>query len=933
MPKIPTFHLLLPIALLACERTDKTDIEEPGNLLEDGDGDGYLTPDDCDDSSATINPGAAEICDGIDNNCNGTVDEDVTSLFYVDADMDGFGNPDISIESCEPPSGYVANGSDCNDMEEEAYPSANEICDGIDNDCNGEVDEDLEMPFYIDADGDGFGDENNIVNGCEPEFGLVVIAGDCNDQDASISPMANEICDEVDNNCNGIIDDGVTTTFYADNDGDGFGDNNSTVQACTVPENHSTDNTDCDDLDSLINPNATELCDNVDNNCDATIDENTAQDASIFYEDGDEDGFGDFNTSVSACSQPLGYVEDATDCDDTNGLINPSATETCNNMDDDCDGAIDEEDANNASVWYQDSDGDTFGDANQQQLACTQPNNHVADNTDCDDTNSNINPAANELCNQQDDNCDGTIDGTDAIDTITSYTDADGDGFGAAPTEACEIPLGNVLLPGDCDDTSVTINPVALEVCDNVDNNCDGTVDENTAVDALLWYFDNDNDGYGTTGPTILACNQPTGYAANDEDCDDGNAQTNPASDEICDTEDNNCNGLIDENSIDESIWFIDYDGDGYGSSNYTLTECNQPTGYVADNTDCDDLNSTIHVGAAEICDDEDNDCDGTIDEGLAQTWYLDLDGDGHGQTTTAVISCQSPTVDHVLADGDCDDNDPLTSPSGSEGCDDQDQNCDGFIDSDFDEDGFSDATCGGSDCNDNDPTIFPQNGFCGYHASCQEILDQGAATGSGLYTIDVDGNGGELEFEVYCDMDTEGGGWTLCGIVDETITGDPSTAVFEGDYIDYSGLTNESFCVRWFEEAAPIEMMIHNTTQGGSYGEGEKMIATWNSSPFTIGNYNNHPLANCRLLNAGSSWSTCWYATHSGWANTSFSFTVNGLASGYSGNQDRRLLLGPTNISNTSALPWHNFGANTNNQNNANAWTLGYNSGFIYMR
>ena len=136
----------------------------------------------------------------------------------------------------------------------------------------------------VDADGDG----------------VTVAAGDCDDADATVNPLATEVCDEVDNDCDGEIDEGVGTEWFADADGDGFGDAEAAVVACEAPSAHVEDATDCDDAVAEVSPAADEVCDEVDNNCDGEIDEDTALDALTFYADTDADGFGDADSSVPA---------------------------------------------------------------------------------------------------------------------------------------------------------------------------------------------------------------------------------------------------------------------------------------------------------------------------------------------------------------------------------------------------------------------------------------------------------------------------------------------------------------------------------------------------------------------------------------------------------------------------------------------------------
>ena len=216
--------MLLSLFLLGCEGPIKseTDNTEEGIFFEDNDGDGFLNGEDCNDEDASIYPGAVEICDGIDNNCSNETDEGVLNLYYADSDQDGFGNTDIVTEACVAAEGYVETATDCDDTTDKSYPGADEICDDKDNDCNGEVDDGIGSLFYIDNDEDGYGGEET-VEACDLKIGLSSLNGDCDDNDPSRSPSSVELCDNIDNNCNDEIDEGVSVEYYQDFDEDGFG--------------------------------------------------------------------------------------------------------------------------------------------------------------------------------------------------------------------------------------------------------------------------------------------------------------------------------------------------------------------------------------------------------------------------------------------------------------------------------------------------------------------------------------------------------------------------------------------------------------------------------------------------------------------------------------------------------------------------------------
>ena len=251
-----------------------TDIYQ--NLI-DNDGDGFTPSEgDCDDSNASIYPNAIEICDGIDNDCDGVIDGGAETEYFVDSDGDGYGFIQISVLACSQPDGYVANSDDCNDQDSTTYPGAIEICDGIDNDCDGVIDEEVVPTWYADSDGDGYGDSETSILACSQPDGYVANSDDCDDLNALVYPNAIEICDGIDNNCDGVIDEELLVMWYADQDSDGFGDFENSILACSQPEGYVANSNDCNDQDSTTYPGAEELGDGVDNNCNGAIDEGTS---------------------------------------------------------------------------------------------------------------------------------------------------------------------------------------------------------------------------------------------------------------------------------------------------------------------------------------------------------------------------------------------------------------------------------------------------------------------------------------------------------------------------------------------------------------------------------------------------------------------------------------------------------------------------------
>ena len=395
----------------------------------------------------------------------------------------------------------------------------------------------------------------------------------------------------------------------------------------------------------------------------AADDDDSAADDDDSAADDDDSASGDDDDSASgddddsAASLPVdadgdGASED-TDCDDSDPAVHPQAIEVCDGIDNNCDGNSDDASAQDASTWYLDGDGDGYGESASAEVACNAPVGYSLFDGDCDDTDPSFHPGASEPdCTDPNDyNCDNT----------TAFADADSDGFAA-----CE----------DCDDNSFAINSDASEICNGSDDDCDGQIDEPGASGESPWFLDADGDGYGRSTQTLSACNQPLGYVDNDNDCDDLAPLTYPGAAEICDGTDNNCDTYTDEGNAAPTVWFADFDGDGYGNAALSITACNAPFATVADSTDCDDLDATSYPGATELCDGADNNCDTQIDEGVLQTFYLDSDGDGFGNPLAVTQACfQTPGT--ATNDTDCDDNAANVYPGANEVWDDGvDNNC-----------------------------------------------------------------------------------------------------------------------------------------------------------------------------------------------------------------------------------------------------------------
>ena len=604
----------------------------------DDDGDGFTEiQGDCDDENPLVNPDAEEVCDGIDNDCDTRVDLDATDMesFYLDEDGDGFGVND-TIEACAAPDGYTDNSDDCDDSTDAVNPDALEICDGLDNDCDAAID----------------------------------------DQDSGINPD-------------------LLTTYYLDSDGDNYGDPDANADLCDITEGYVTNAEDCDDDEATVHPDADEVCDGIDNNCNSLLDEQdpdllSTELVSWFF-DADADGYGDAANMVEQCSPPAGYVDNDADCDDTHDETFPGAAELESTLDCMTDADLDGYgEVTAAGCCYDIEMTDSYGDGWNGASVDLYVDGVLTESF----LNENLDGVSSNTPETQTDGfcipggSSFSLEWTSGqYDYEASFEVSDSAGAsvysGSNPTagsfysDSCSSSGGDIVSGTDCNDSDADLYPGAVQEasatecmidadgdgygdkspgsgydagtdCDdhpiNGANTYPGSVTEASSTECML---DADNDGYGDNYP-------PAGFDIG-SDCDDSDGFTYP--------------GSVDEASPTECM--LDDDGDGFGDEY-------PPAGYDA-GTDCDDSDDDTFWGAAQ--------------NELSSGCMTDADDDGYGDDSPAF---------GVDAGNDCDDSVSAINAYATENWyDGVDQDCDGANDYDQDGDGYESDAHGGTDCDD----------------------------------------------------------------------------------------------------------------------------------------------------------------------------------------------------------------------------------------
>ncbi len=684
---------------------------------------------------------SAEICNGQDDDCNGKVDDSVTAVPCVNLNQYGV---------CQGEEVCVDGKPQC-----AAPVPAADICDGVDNDCDGTTDF-----MFPDNDQDGVADcvdedddgddvldgadncpkaynpdqldtnENDKGDACDPDCdgdGLPNASDNCPclanpDQSNSDMDLEGDACDSDDDN-DGIWDgdDNCPTIPNADQlDSD-----------CTGPDGTGDACDDDDDGDGILDAqdNCPKVCNLDQDDCEGD------KKGDACDSDDDNDG-----------------VLDEADCAPCDATIHPGIPEVCNGKDDDCSGQIDDEGAGGCTTFYFDQDADGVGTTDQKCLCVPVGLYTAVAKGDCNDEDPTVHPGEEEKCNDVDDNCDGQVDPVGTMGCINYYLDADADGFGVEPPKCLCKPGDNftAVKTGDCGDANPAVHPGAKESCNGIDDDCDNSTDEEDALGCTQYYYDGDKDGYGTGNePKCLCATQGQFTSTKNTDCNDANPAVNPGAKEICNGNiDDDCNGVGDvEGTTGCATYYKDEDYDGYGTSGSKCL-CIPSAPYQATKSgDCQDNSPSVNPAGKEICNGGiDDDCSGSADvEGTSGciTYHKDEDGDGYGSASSKCL-CLPSGAFNVQNSSDCNDGSKSIHPGAYEDCNGVDDNCNGQTDESYPNcDGDSQADCVDADDDNDGVADTKDNCICGKNANQSDIDQDGKGD---VCDSDMDGDGAANE-------------------------------------------------------------------------------------------------------------------------------------------------------------------------------------------
>ncbi len=564
----------------------------------------------------------AEECNGLDDDCDGSIDEGLTRTCYTGpAGTDGVGTCHGGTQTCSAGAWSTCSG--------EVRP-VSEACNNADDNCDGTIDNMGTITC-------GVGVCNHSVSKC-----VAGVLQTCDPMEGAIA----ELCNNVDDNCDGLVDSFYGGCYPAATPGcveNPVGSGNYTCAGMCQAGSRLCTTGSWGSCSGSIVP-VSEVCDGLDNDCDGTPD----------------DGLGSTTCGLGVCEHTIQNCSGGTmqTCDPMQGAL----AETCNNADDDCDGVVDD---GLLRACYDGTGGCVEGPVGTFTCTgtCRAGTSSCAAGT-WGSCTADVTPVAEE-CNGLDDDCDGSVDEGLTRACYTGPAGTEGVGTCLGGTQTC-----NAGAWGAC---SGEVRP-ASEACNNADDNCDGTVD---------------NMGNVTCGVGVCNHSVPKCVAGVLQTCD----PMEGAIAELCNNVDDNCDGLVD------SFYGGCYPAatlgcveNPVGSGNYDCTGMCQAGSRLCTTGSWGSCSGSI-VPVSEVCDGLDNDCDGTPDDGLGSTTC------GLGVCEHTIQNCSGGTMQTC---------DPMQGAL-AETCNNADDDCDGVVD-----DGLLRACYGGgSGCVEGPPGTFTCTGIC----------------------------------------------------------------------------------------------------------------------------------------------------------------------------------------------------------------------------